>query len=107
MVFHLPIFINFFHKWANLVVAITGFLGTAMLGISAALIPWGLRLPKNRRHPFKKKPTVNNSCNQSTSCQQEWWGCKLKFFGWSLLSISFFIQIFVAWQDMSPLCLYP
>ncbi len=89
----------FFHTWVwiNVIVAIIGFLGTAMLGISAQLIPWGLRLPKTSRSPCNTRPAVNNGCNQSTASWQEWWGAKLKIFGWILLSLSFFIQIFVAW----------
>lgn len=89
----------FFHTWAwaNVIVAIFGFLGVIMLGISGLLIPWGLRLPKTSRHPFNKRPLVNDACNQSTASWQEWWGAKLNIFGWILLSISFFIQLLVAW----------
>ena len=87
----------FFDAWSNVIVASIGFLGTVMLGISALLIPYGLRLPKKARHPFKKRPAVINGCGQSTTSQQEWWGVKLKISGWIFLSISFFIQIFIAW----------
>lgn len=89
----------FFHTWANVMVASIGFVGTVMLGISALLIPYGLRLHKKDRYPFKKKPCVSNGSNQSTTSQQEWWGAKLKISGWVLLSISFFIQIFIAWPS--------
>lgn len=81
---------------ANLIVAVTGFLGAIMLAISTRLIPWGLRMPKKSRHPWKKKGGVNNSSNQSTSNVEEWWGSKLKDFGWLLLICSFAIQIYVA-----------
>ncbi|MDR3478377.1 MAG: hypothetical protein P4M14_10140 [Gammaproteobacteria bacterium] len=90
---------TFFHTfmWATVVVAVIGFIGTVMLGVSNLLIPWGLRLPKKDRHPLKKRPATNNACNESTTSRQEWWGANFKIFGWALLSISFFIQIFVAW----------
>ena len=89
--------LRFLNIWANVIVAITGFLGVIMLGISALLIPWGLRLNKKDRHPFRKKPAVNNASNQSTASWQEWWGNNLKNLGWMLLSFSFLIQIFVGW----------
>ncbi len=87
----------FFHAWLNVIAAVIGFFGTVMLGVSAQLVPWGLRLSKKDRHPFRKKPGVTNGSNQTTTSWQEWWGSYLKVFGWILLSISFFIQIFAAW----------
>ena len=88
---------TFFHKWASFGSAITGFFGAVLLAISNVLIPWGLRLPKNKRHPFQKRPAVNNSSNQSTTSQQEWWGEKFRNFGWMLLIITFVIQIIIYW----------
>jgi hypothetical protein len=97
MVFDFSIILTYFHKWANCVSAITGFAGAVILGFSNKLIPWGLRLPKKHRHPFKKRSTVTNGSDQATTNREEWWGNNLKNFGWFLLTVSFFIQIFSAW----------
>ena len=91
-----------FNKWADFISAMTGFLSAVMLGISGKLIPWGLRLQKKFRHPFKKGRTVNNGSNQSTSNREEWWGSRLRAIGWILLAISFFIQSFIAWPLPKP-----
>jgi hypothetical protein len=75
--------------------AVLAFLGTIALGGSAMLIPWGLRLPKEKRHPIKTRPWVNNMLDQSTSSRNEWWGEKLRNCGWILFGFSFLIQIYV------------
>jgi hypothetical protein len=87
----------FFHVYAKFISAGAGFAAAIILAYSDRLIPWGLRLPKNVRHPFKSKPAVNNMINQSTTSREEWWGEKLRILGWVLLSISFSIQLFVEW----------
>lgn len=81
------------NKWIGLGSAITGFWGTVLLGISSSLIPWGLRLPKDKRRPFKARPIVTNGSCQATTSWQEWWGSKFRVIGWILLCISFFIDI--------------
>ncbi len=78
MVFRFLSMASFFHVivvfiqiWANFLVAITGSIGTVMVGVTTTLIiPWGLRLPKEKRHPFKKRPCVNNGLNQLTMSRQ-------------------------------------
>lgn len=82
-----------FYKWANVLSAASGLLSAIMLGFSEKLIPWGLRLPKHCRHPYKLKHTLNNMLNQSTTNREEWWGSHFKTFGLILLALSFAIQL--------------
>lgn len=87
----------FFQVWADFLSAVIGFVGTVVLGISAKLIPWGLRMQKKLRHPFKIRPIATNGAGQATSSREEWWGAKLVICGWCLLSISFLIQLVNQW----------
>lgn len=88
---------TFFHVYAKFIGAGAGFMAAIILAYSDKLIPWGLRLPRKARHPFKDRPAINNGLNQHTTSREEWWGEKLRILGCVLLSISFFIQLLVEW----------